>query len=116
MRSQMLYKRLVAGFVCALCAFFAIRVCAQSVTPPITGDYGGTDIQWFVRLHVRQTPSGSLTGTNDIIDQGFRVQTSFWLEHISASQFLQLTVTTKARSVLTAIRSRTHGLRVSRGH
>jgi hypothetical protein len=70
MRSQMLYKRLVAGFVCALWAFFAIHVCAQSVTPPITGDYGGPDIQWFVRLHLRQTPSGSLTGTNDIIDQG----------------------------------------------
>lgn len=70
MRSQALYKRLVAGFVCALWAFFAIHVCAQSVTPPITGDYGGTDIQWLVRLHVRQTPSGSMTGTYDIVDQG----------------------------------------------
>ena len=64
---RVLRRDLIVGFVYA---FFALPVGAQSTTSPIVGDYGGTDIQWFVRLHVRQTPSGTLTGTNDIIDIG----------------------------------------------
>ena len=67
MRNRIPRTILTVGLVCAL---LALPIGAQSIRSPIAGDYGGTDIQWFVRLHVRQTPSGTLTGTNDIIDIG----------------------------------------------
>lgn len=54
----------------ALYGSAVMPIVAKSVKAPILGDYGGNDIQWFVKLHVDQDPSGTLTGTNDIVDIG----------------------------------------------
>ena len=66
-----LFKRRGSPIVLfVLCVCLAMPLFAQSAKPSVIGNYGGKDIQWFVKFHISQISSGALTGTADIVDIG----------------------------------------------
>jgi hypothetical protein len=66
MSRVVLYRLAVALLLCISCASASFT---QRAEPSVVGSYAGTLGPLHLRLHVRRSPSGGLTGTMDSIDQ-----------------------------------------------